>query len=127
MQTNFKVGDEVEAFGVRGSVSEIVRDICRYPLRVAFEITPAHTTNSYFTMDGKLDTTHKEPALKLISRPEKFVEKTFYRAVIKSDWSSSITTTQILYKSKEEVLSLPSLPREKIIGYTEEKVFLKEN
>lgn len=68
---NLQVGDEVEAFGVKGVVANIAA-IGTYPITVAIE-----GEGSYgFTADGRFYTWSKTPSLKLIKRKPKTVEKT---------------------------------------------------
>jgi hypothetical protein len=65
-KTEFKVGDIVEAFGVRGGVHTICRDepkVC-----VKFDVSGGYV---YFCSSGHLEPWHKEPSLKLIERPRK--------------------------------------------------------
>lgn len=64
---NFQLGDVVEAFGLKGVVDNITDTI--YPIQVLWENNASDT----FTREGKLDTHHKEPSLKLLERPVKEV------------------------------------------------------
>ncbi len=75
----FKVGDKVEWMGVIGTVvitpgynrnSNVI-----YPLEVDFNVNGVRL----FTRDGKLESFHKEPSLKLVERPKKKVKKTIER------------------------------------------------
>ena len=61
----FEIGDEVEAFGVRGVVVEI--DML---VRVLFD-----ERYCYFYKDGKVYSWTKEPSLKLIKKAKKKVKK----------------------------------------------------
>lgn len=63
----FQVGDKVEWCGCVGEVLAI-DDYGRYPLAVDFGVA-----RPFFTRDGRFYEWHKEPSLKLISRPKKKV------------------------------------------------------
>ena len=66
----FKVGDIVEAFGLRGVVTSSNNPIGN-ALFVEFKSGEA----TWFRTDGTLKHWHKEPSLKLIERPKKKVKK----------------------------------------------------
>lgn len=72
--TKFKVGDIVEAFGVRGVVTKVLSN-GGHPVLVDFERLPGEAEEE-FTPDGRLFYWHKEPSLKLIERQKKKVKKT---------------------------------------------------
>jgi hypothetical protein len=83
METEFKVGDAVEAFGVRGLVSRIGSGDT---LPVFVELETEDTDR--FTKDGRAYSWHKEPSLKLIERPKRKVKKRFYMMaqVVCGEW-----------------------------------------
>lgn len=65
----FKVGDIVEAFGVKGKVIDIDEERL-YGIEVEFQVQ--EETKTYgFIKGGLSESWHKEPSLKLISRPKK--------------------------------------------------------
>lgn len=66
-KTKFKVGDIVEAFGVRGEVVE-AHDSGAYPVSIHF--TPIDCFE-WFTENGRLHNWHLKPSLILIERPKK--------------------------------------------------------
>jgi hypothetical protein len=68
--TEFKVGDVVEAFGLRGTVVKIYSEFVN-PVEVKYE----DGEYTLFTLDGKLHHYHKLPSLKLISRAKRKVKK----------------------------------------------------
>jgi hypothetical protein len=68
--TEFKVGDVVEAFGLRGTVVKIYSEFVN-PVEVKYE----DGEYTLFTLDGKLHHHHKLPSLKLISRAKRKVKK----------------------------------------------------
>jgi hypothetical protein len=68
--SEFKVGDIVEAFGLRGIVEQII-PMANYCVAVDFGCGNRAT----FTMSGLAEDWHKVPALKLISRPQKTEKK----------------------------------------------------
>lgn len=72
----FKVGDEVEAFGLKGKVIHVDQEFGKYPIIVEYDVN--HMRDP-FTLDGKLHLFHKEPSLKLINRPKRKVKKKFYQ------------------------------------------------
>ena len=63
----FKVGDIVEAFGVRGVVTTVNGN---GNCEVRFS-KPAPLMESWFFKDGRLSDWHAAPSLKLIERPRK--------------------------------------------------------
>lgn len=63
----FKVGDIIEAFGLRGVVTE-VSGHPSYPICVDFDESAG---GERFTADGKERVWHRAPSLKLIERPKK--------------------------------------------------------
>lgn len=65
----FKVGDIVEAFGVKGKVIETDEERL-YGVAVEFLIQKELKTYG-FTRDGLSEAWHKEPSLKLIDRPQR--------------------------------------------------------
>ncbi len=65
--SEFRVGDIVEAFGVRGTVVRYPPEGGPYCVKVDF----TGGGRDAFTEDGKAGTWHKEPSLKLISRVKK--------------------------------------------------------
>ena len=72
MDTIFKVGDSVEAFGCEGIVSKNNScDLVDFPIEVTFK---EHGHANTFTRDGRCDVWHKEPSLKLIKKAKKKVE-----------------------------------------------------
>lgn len=74
----FEVGDIVEAFGVRGKITEITEDHL-YPIEVLFD----NNEGEAFTSDGKQHVWHKAPSLHLIERPKKKNKRVF------KEWISS--------------------------------------
>jgi hypothetical protein len=69
MKTEFKIGDKVDWLGLEKVVEHINYGHI-YPVRIV------HNGTSYwFTLDGRSDTEHTNPSLKLISRAKK--TKTF--------------------------------------------------
>lgn len=89
----FEVGDIVEAFGLKGKITNIY-DKALYPLEVNFE-------NNHifgFMIDGKYANWHKEPSLKFISRPKKKVKKSL------KGWINIYpeNRTGSIYESKEQ-------------------------
>lgn len=78
----FKVGDIVEAFGLRGRVFRItLNTLC--PIEVIYDIPTSEggDLKDDFTKDGLYNPYHKTPSLKLISRPKTKENKTIYRWV----------------------------------------------
>ena len=69
---NFKVGDIVEAFGVKGEVMVIDDGGGDYPIRVLF----VTGDTDFFRQDGRLNVWHEAPSLKLIKRSKKYKEVT---------------------------------------------------
>ena len=100
----FRVGDVVEAFGVRGRVTDIKTSIrtWAYPVLVTFDLKDENDISyvDYFNMEGKRSSWHRVPDLKLISRPKK-VKKILYEAVIKS--SMYFERSRILFENIEDV------------------------
>lgn len=74
---NFEVGDEVEWCGVRGVVKSLGDAHFSNPILVDFY----PNDKARFTDDGKLESWHKEPSLKLIKKKEKLVKRTKYLAI----------------------------------------------
>jgi hypothetical protein len=78
--SNFKIGDHVAAFGMRG----VVYDITHGLMEVDFVVTENGQTDVKqitFCTDGRQSSWHKEPSLKWIPPPKKKVMKTFYLGV----------------------------------------------
>ena len=73
----WRVGDVVEAFGVRGRVSFIAKLTEEYPVTVIFFNGKHHE----FCEDGKFLGWHALPSLRFISREKKKVKKTVTRWV----------------------------------------------
>lgn len=96
-ETEFQVGDVVEAFGVEGVVSEIDDNEPHYPLLVKFP----NGEQDYFAISGKYISWHKEPSLKLIERPKKKVLKTMYQAICKYLTGPRFYITDSLYEDEE--------------------------
>jgi ribosomal 30S subunit maturation factor RimM len=63
----FQVGDIVEAFGVRGKVTEVTAFVY---VKYDTEYAP-RTSNNSFLPDGRSCSWHVTPSLKLIERPKK--------------------------------------------------------
>ena len=77
----FKVGDVVEAFEVRGEVVDVAPSrYPNYPIIVSFKAshpdwtTPVAYVKEAFTVDGKYKDWHATPSLKFISRKEETLE-----------------------------------------------------
>lgn len=105
----FEVGDEVEAFGLKGEVIRIVDGI-EYPIEVKYE---DRETIDTFTLNGNFHDYHKKPSLILIKKkPKKEVEKVKY--VLVNDKGGIITgsfdSIQELDKSK------PNKPKDSVIA-----------
>jgi len=66
---NLEVGDIVEAFGVRGTVTAIA-DTLAYPIRVVFEHERLDEAEGFYR-DGRHEWWHKTPSLKLIEKKNK--------------------------------------------------------
>lgn len=66
----FKVGDIVEAFGIRGVILNIDETV----FRMNVEFDGIHSV--IYNLDGHLCHWHKEPSLKFIKRPKKYKEVT---------------------------------------------------
>ena len=71
MKTEFKVGDIVEGFGVRGEVLLGDNQFIHLPVLVKFDGGAKRS----FTSDGRLGHWCKEPSLKLIERKKERVLK----------------------------------------------------
>ena len=94
----FKVGDIVEAWGVRGVVTGYVNQP-EY-IEVKFDNAQAYVTT--FFVDGKYMAWHEEPSLKLVKRPKAKVKKVLYQAIVKDEGShSGHRLTWNLYKDLE--------------------------
>lgn len=82
LDTKFKVGDKVRAFGCEGYIAGIREDALNfYPIKVNFN--SGHYT--FFTLDGRFEKFHKEPSLFLIERPKQKVKKVMYHAIQRHD------------------------------------------
>lgn len=76
MTSKFKVGDIVEAFGLRGEIVGIKtegffvvsREFC---IEVLFNKGTESAMRQYFLSDGRKESWHKEESLKFIERPVK--------------------------------------------------------
>lgn len=79
-KTVFEVGDTVEAFGVIGTVKEI---LIRDPLPVIIEF-PGGLFKS-FPVEGKREIWHLDPSLKLIEKAKRKVKKKFWIIISDSE------------------------------------------
>lgn len=70
METKFKVGDKVRAWGIDGVVKPSYMNSSE--LLVAFD----NNKYQYFDQEGKAQSWHKEPTLILVERPKKKIKKT---------------------------------------------------
>ena len=90
--TEFKAGDIVEAFGVRGVVTH-VSESDHFSVSVKFD----NQATLYFTKEGNYLAWAKEPTLKLIERPKKKEKRTV------SIWINVYSTgKRYAYPSREE-------------------------
>lgn len=90
----FKVGDIVTAFGLKGTV--ILNNLGPpYPIVVEYETGDLE----YFYTTGHLNSWHKEPSLKLIERPKKKVKK--YKVLYRDDFNN-YKVTNCVYADKKE-------------------------
>ncbi len=96
----FKVGDIVEAFGVRGKVVSIDGAFRRFPISVSF----INDIECSYTIDGLQSEWHKTPSLILISRSKKLISKTYYTIVFKG----VSYVAGFLYETKQ--MCIDSLP-----------------
>lgn len=72
--SKFKVGDEVTAFGLVGTVSQVDPNGVRVNfLEAGFA--------QYFLQDGREDIRHKSVALYLVDKPKTMIKKKLYIAV----------------------------------------------
>lgn len=71
----FQVGDKVRAFGVDGEVKAVTAALGR-PVLVNFYNDNADQT--WFELDGRHLSWHKEPSLTLVDRPKKKIKKVFH-------------------------------------------------
>lgn len=94
----FKVGDIVEAFGMQGEIECVNAYIARYGYLVV-RYNGEDGKRGYFRVDGRLESWHKAPALKLIERPKKKVKK--YKVLFNCD-AGRLTVSCSFYKSKED-------------------------
>ena len=87
----FKVGDIVEAFGVRGEVTCTDR-------KTFVEVRLDHNVDCFeFYKDGRYEHWHKTPSLKLIRRKKQRVKKTI--------WVNSYTDNNYcVYESEESAI-----------------------
>lgn len=100
----FQVGDKVEWCGCVGEVLAI-DDYGRYPLAVDFGVA-----RPFFTRDGRFYEWHKEPSLKLISRPKKKV--TMYKWAIGVDlWRESTRFYESIDEAKKGISHAKTLKR----------------
>lgn len=85
----FKIGDTVEAYGCEGTVTAYYHDMVEVVMN-------SNSQTLYFYFDGKVAIWHKEPSLKLISRPKKKVTKTYtgYLVINKENGVGKIYTTE---------------------------------
>lgn len=88
-KTTFEVGAVVEAFGVRGKVVNVLND-AEYPIEVKFV---DGTQTCWFLKEGKYQTWHKTPSLKLVSRPKKMMTRDL--------WINVYQNGQRAFNSKE--------------------------
>lgn len=92
--SEFKVGDIVEAFGLRGEVTRS-GDLYIY---VSFP----EGRGAQFLLDGREENWHTEPSLKLISRPSKKVKKVFYQAVVSSGIQRNYFLSDGLFQNSKD-------------------------
>lgn len=93
----FKVGDTVEAWGIRGKITNILPGILSsYPILVKLD-SVSHLEE--FTRDGKHYNWHQVPTLKLIERPKKKVKKIYWMGATKCDGKDFLITS-CLYPSE---------------------------
>lgn len=67
MTTEFKVGDIVEFGGLEGEVAKMFDLQCEYPVKVKL----SSGEDVYFTIDGKLNSSHTKPLLKKVKETKK--------------------------------------------------------
>lgn len=93
----FKKGDIVEAFGLEGVVIEIDHDDPTLPILVRYKDSEQI---NYFTNDGKFNSIHKLPSLKLIERPKQKKKVMMYPALVKNTCNYFVTET--LFETDDE-------------------------
>lgn len=103
---DFQVGDVVEAFGVKGIVTNIDYTLSMFPVCVSFDQKPMR-----FMSDGKYLDWNKAPTLKLLERPVK--EVTFETTVIKNGWNE--TDCQLLQNKITGKLLTPFSDKEVVV------------
>jgi hypothetical protein len=99
----YQKGDIVEAFGVRGKVTNIIQTT----VIVDFFLEDKRIVTMNFYSNGTLYYWHKEPTLKFISRPKKKVKKTFYTIVGRAEYDGEPVgkySAGYLFETKEECL-----------------------
>lgn len=95
----FKVGDIVEAFGMRGEIVSIDARISKYGYLVV-RYAVENDKRGYFCADGRLESWHKAPALKLIERPKKKVKK--YKACYRDEICMKLYVSEDYFKNHQE-------------------------
>lgn len=97
----FKVGDIVEAFGLRGEVMAI-HSRGEFPIEVQYGLK--RNGFDYFTRDGKLHNWHNEPSLKLIERPKKKVKVVIHgwMNIYPDDLKTERRVYKVFFGSKED-------------------------
>lgn len=116
--TDFTLGSTVTSFGVEGEVIEVnfggFVESATVGVLTGYILVKFNDKRETFTLDGKLESWHKEPSLKLVRRAEEFEEVVGYQAIVfinSMPWISDC-----LYETKEAALS-----RVGAIGYREVK------
>ena len=134
--TNFQVGDQVEAHGEKGEVVAVDLNDTTYPVLVAF----IEGFQESFSMDGRVqsDFVNAPPVLKLVSRPATLSDSRlkayqcaevdmFQRVLKHSDGSYSLD--RVLHSVAEKALTMQpghSYVDAKVVGYKVTTIQLSE-
>jgi hypothetical protein len=103
----FKVGDEVMAYGLKGTVTRIIDDtLTTNTVRVCFD----DGFDQWFTPDGKADPRHKDAVLESIVKPKRKVKKQLYVAV-------SLNSTPITFSRERYATTAAYLTRHEAEGH----------
>ncbi len=103
MTSKFKIGDIVEAFGLRGEIVGIKTEgffviNSEFSIEVLFNKGTESAMRQYFLSDGRKESWHKDASLKFIERPVKEITYETNLSKFSGDFLEAILKNKLLDK-----------------------------